>query len=98
MDELPSHLKVFFETDSLVDPIGFPLVTRKTVPLSDLTTSRRTWCFRARHMAKGLPVQPFDHAKLDKAKAKLRKLAAYRNEAVHTAEVLAGIRYPVCCS
>jgi HTH-type transcriptional regulator / antitoxin HigA len=97
VDELPSHLMAFFETETLADPIGFPLVTRKTASLADLTPAQRAWCFRARQMAKGLPVQKFDHAKLDKAKAKLRKLAAYRNEAVHTAEVLAdfGIRFVV---
>jgi HTH-type transcriptional regulator/antitoxin HigA len=98
IDDLPNHLKVFFETESLDEPIGFPLVTRKTVPLSDLTPAQRAWSFRARQLAKGLPAtQSFDVGRIEAAKTKLRKLAAYRNEAVHAAEVLAdfGIRFVV---
>ena len=96
-DELPDHLKQFFETNSLEDPIGFPLATRKSVALSDLTSSQRAWCFRARQLAKSVLVKPFDKARLEQARVKLRKLAAYRNEACHAAEVLAefGIRFVV---
>jgi HTH-type transcriptional regulator/antitoxin HigA len=97
-DELPVHLKSFFETNDLNGPIGFPLVTRKTDPLSDLSPAQRAWCFRARQIVKGLPVaHAFDEGRLKQAIAKLRKLAAYRNEAVHTAEVLSdfGIRFVV---
>ena len=98
LDELPAHLKNFFEVERLDEPIGFPLVTRKTAPLADLTAAQRAWCFRARQLAKGLPTShAFDDSRLDAAKNKLRKLAAYRNEAVHAAEVLSdfGIRFLV---
>ena len=98
MNELPSHLKDFFDTKSLDEPIGFPLATRKTAPLSDLTPAQRAWGFRARQIVRGLPVaNAFDEGRLASAQAQLRKLAAYRNEAVHVAEVLSnfGIRFVV---
>jgi HTH-type transcriptional regulator/antitoxin HigA len=98
IDELPVHLKAFFETDSLDGPIGFPLVTRKTDPLANLTPAQRAWGFRARQLVKGLPVaHAYDEGRIELAKGKLRKLAAYKNEAVHVAEVLSdfGIRFVV---
>src|SRR5690606_6477490 len=69
-DELPIHLQKFFETESLDQPIGFPLVTRKTAALDDLTIAQRAWCFRARHLAKSLIVKPFDKTKLKQARIK----------------------------
>jgi HTH-type transcriptional regulator/antitoxin HigA len=97
LDELPDHLKRFFDTDSLDEPIVFPLVTRRTARLDDLTPSQRAWCFRARQIAKTLIVQPFDRDRLDAARGKLRKLAAYRNEASKLPEVMSefGIRFVV---
>ena len=95
--ELPEHLKRFFETDSLDKPIEFPLDARKAAPLDGLSPSQRAWCFRARHLAKNLVVKQFDRSKLQSAQKKPGKLAAYRNEAVHAAEVLSEFRYSFCC-
>ncbi len=54
IDDLPRHLKEFFETDSLEGPIEFPVAFRKSARLDDLTPAQRAWCFRARHLAKSL--------------------------------------------
>ena len=94
IDELSEHLARFFGVKSLDEPISFPLAMRKSDPLAELSPAQRAWCFRARHLAEALQIKPLERSRLEKLLPKLRKLAAYRNEASHVADVLAdfGIR------
>jgi HTH-type transcriptional regulator/antitoxin HigA len=94
-EELKSELEAFFECDTLQEGIRFPVAARRTVTLSDLNQAEVAWCFRARHLARGLLVNEFSPSRMDKAKAALRKLAVHPKEARHVASVLAnfGIRF-----
>lgn len=89
MSLMPDALMRFFEVDNLTDPIGFPVATRRA-SLSNLSPSQRAWCFRARQLARDVIAAPWDQKYADELKAKLRKLAAYRSEASHVADVLVG--------
>jgi HTH-type transcriptional regulator/antitoxin HigA len=93
--ELKAELEAFFESDSLQEGIRFPVATRRTVTLNDLNPAEIAWCFRARHLAKGLLVNEFLPSRMDKAKAALKKLAVHPKEARRVASVLAdfGIRF-----
>jgi HTH-type transcriptional regulator / antitoxin HigA len=96
-DELKSELQAFYETDSLEQGVRFPVAARRTVKLSDLNIAEIAWCFRARHLSKGLLVADFSPSRMEKAKAALKKLAVHPKEARHVPEVLAnyGIRFVV---
>jgi HTH-type transcriptional regulator / antitoxin HigA len=93
--ELKAELEAFFESDSLQEGIRFPVAARRTVTLNDLNPAEIAWCFRARHLAKGLLANEFLPSRMDKAKAALKKLAVHPKEARHVARVLAdfGIRF-----
>jgi HTH-type transcriptional regulator/antitoxin HigA len=93
--DLKAELEAFFESDSLQEGIRFPVATRRTVTLNDLNPAEIAWCFRARHLAKGLLVNEFLPSRMDRAKAALKKLAVHPKEARHVASVLAdfGIRF-----
>jgi len=53
-DQLERQLQSFFGTDSLDGDIIFPVATRRTQPLRELSSAERAWCFRARQMAVAL--------------------------------------------
>lgn len=95
--EIELSLKQFFGTESLDRIPDFPVSTRKSVPLSDLTPEQQVWCFRARQMAEALPVKKFDASKMEKVTSELRRLAAYPKEVLRLPEFFAenGIRFVV---
>ncbi len=95
--ELDVELKKFFGVATLDEVPQFPISTRRTDPLSDLTPSQRSWCFRARQMAKAIRVCKFDVPRLGAAQTKLRALAAHRQQASELPEILGeyGIRFVV---
>lgn len=96
-DALKRELQAFFESDSLHEGVRFPVATKRTVTLSDLNPSEIAWCFRARHLAKSLLVEPFSPSRLDKAQQALKRLAAHPKEARHIPTALAeyGIRFVI---
>jgi len=97
-DQLERQLQSFFGTDSLDGDIIFPVATRRTQPLRELSSAERAWCFRARQMAVALkPTTAFLANRLGAAEQKLRALAAYPKEARHLPKVLSsyGIRFVV---
>lgn len=95
--ELESELKQFFETDEIQDDLGFPVATRRTMKLPQLTKAERAWCYRARQLAKAIPSPAFRPELLEKTERELRRLAAYPKEASKVSEVLLanGIRFVV---
>lgn len=97
LGELENELKVFFETDEIVDDLGFPVATKRTMRLPQLTKAERAWCYRARQLAKAMPAPKFQLERLDRVERELRRLAAWPKEASKVAEVLIanGIRFVV---
>jgi HTH-type transcriptional regulator/antitoxin HigA len=95
--ELKAELEAFFESDSLRGAAQFPVAARRTVTLSDLNPAEAAWCFRARHLARGMLANQFDPGRIGKAQAALRRLAVHPKEARHIPSVLAdyGIRFLV---
>jgi HTH-type transcriptional regulator/antitoxin HigA len=93
--ELQSELESFYEADSLEQGMRFPIATKRTVTLDDLSPAEVAWCFRARQLAKTLLAQEFKPERMTKAHAELKKLAAHPKEARHIPTVLAeyGIRF-----
>ncbi len=75
--------------------ITFPIAARRTVTLSHLNQTEKAWVFRARQLAKVLPVAPFDVKRLPSLEKKLRQLAAFPNEIAKLPQLLAnyGVRF-----
>lgn len=96
-NELKAELEAFFESDSLQEGVRFPVATKRTVTLSDLNPAEVAWCFRARHLAKGLLAEQFSPSRLSKAQSALKRLTVHPKEARHVPAVLAefGIRFLV---
>ena len=97
-EELESELMKFFECRSLdAGNLNFRAMTRRSAKLPTLTPSELTWCYRARYLAKGLVVAPFNESKCEVVGLKLRKLAAYSKEARHVPRLLTeyGIKFVV---
>lgn len=77
---LEAELCVFFNIPSIdVEPC-FDAAARKSDSLAPFTIEQRAWIFRARQIAKALPVSPFDRKALPSLAKKLRELAAYPEE------------------
>lgn len=95
--ELENELKKFFEVDSLEQPLGFPVVMRKEKSLCPLNSKQLTWCFRARQLARTMPIRKFDEKQIQSLKRELRLLAAYPSEARHVSAIMRdyGVRFVV---
>lgn len=96
-EELETELKRFFGTDDLSSRPTFPLSTRRSTSLEELTDAQRAWCFRARAIAASQIVSAFDDKKLDECADRLRRLAAFAPEARKVALVLGeyGIKFVI---
>ncbi len=94
--ELEAGLKTFFETDSL-EHLEFPVAMRKGAPSNPLNARQLTWCFRARQLAKTMPIGGFDEKRMNALKRDLRILAAYPAEARRVSSILRdnGVRFVV---
>lgn len=90
IEELDAELRRFFHADSMVEPPQFPVSTRKTDSLSDLSPSQRAWCFRARELAESmiLPRKTKSYQAPGLLKD-LRSIAAYPKEVRRLPETLA---------
>lgn len=95
--ELQEELERFFRVSSLDEKPVFPVATRRTAPLDDLTQPQRAWCFRARELAEAFQVPTFDARRIGELKRKLRTLAAYPAEASKVSDLMRnfGIRFVV---
>jgi HTH-type transcriptional regulator / antitoxin HigA len=94
--ELEEELKRFFDDDLQNEP-KIVADFRKSSSYDELTPAQRAWCARAMQLARSLPVSEFRESKIPELKDKLRKLAAFPQEAKKVAAVLAsyGIRFLV---
>jgi HTH-type transcriptional regulator/antitoxin HigA len=97
VDVLEGQVCNFFEIKSLDQLIHFDHAARKSTH-GDLTLAQRAWLYRARHLARALPVAgKFSTASLNAALAQLAKLKRDPEEVRHIPRVLAeaGIRFLV---
>jgi len=87
----------FFEIGSLDEVPRIVAAMRKSSPSTDLSPSQTAWCFRARHVAKSLPIGGFDEKRMGAMKRDLRILAAYPAEAQRIPTIMRenGIRFVV---
>jgi HTH-type transcriptional regulator/antitoxin HigA len=95
--EIQEELERFFGVESLDQIPEFPVATRRSAPLTDLTSSQRAWCFRARQLAEAIQVPSFDPSQIGELKRELRTLAAYPAEASRVPDLMRkyGIRFVV---
>jgi HTH-type transcriptional regulator/antitoxin HigA len=95
--ELHESLTAFFG-GPLDQGISFPVAARRTIRLDELNISERAWCFRARQLAKFVPVEaPFSQKRIASAERELRQAAAFPKEIRKVRRILAehGIRFMV---
>lgn len=95
--ELEKSLIRFFG-GPLDSAIEFPVAARRTVRLEQLSSSERAWCFRARQLARIVPVvAPFSKERLPAAQRLLRQAAAFPKEIRKVPRILSehGIRFMV---
>ena len=97
VEELRKELSVFFESDPIEQGVSIPVAARRTVKLPALSPAETAWCYRARQLARGLPVEIFEPAQIEKTRNALRRLATHPKEARHLSRLLAdhGIRFVV---
>ena len=95
--ELKAELETFFGSETLADGISFPVATKRTVKLPNLSAAEMAWCFRARQLASTLLCQPFSNPRFVKSQAALRRLTAHPKAASFLPTVLAdaGVRFVV---
>jgi HTH-type transcriptional regulator/antitoxin HigA len=87
----------FFEINSLDESPHILSAMRKSSSSTALSSSQMAWCFRARRMARTMPMAAFDDRQMRSLKRDLRILAAYPAEAKNVPQVMAdnGIRFVV---
>lgn len=96
-DIIEQDIKALFEIQNLDDEPELTAVMRKTDPLSSLTPSQRSWCFRVRQLARYIAVSEYREDRLPQCSRELRKLAAFSKEVKKVPDILAryGIRFVV---
>lgn len=96
-EELEGELKGFFEVDNLQSGLEFQAAYSRNTELPSDDKAVRAWCYRARQIAKAIPVDKFDEKKLPELESVLRRVAAYSKETYRVPRLLAkyGIRFVV---
>lgn len=96
--DLEKELCRFFGVASLDQRLDEAFSPRTGTTVSEhLSPSQRAWCHRAKQLAGSLIVNSYDSSKSGVLVKRLRRLAAYRNEADKVADVLSelGVRFVV---
>jgi HTH-type transcriptional regulator/antitoxin HigA len=95
LEEQEKSICKFFEVESTDVTPQIAVATRESLRFSELTAAQKTWCFRAKQIAKAIRVKQFDPAKNNILLSRLRSLATYPENARHVSELLAefGIRF-----
>ena len=97
LEEVEPELAKFFETDDLEQEIELKVSYKRTAKEPHLNIAEKAWLYRAKHLARMLPVMDFDDNNLDRLLTQLRRLAAKSRAVVRVPEVLSsyGIRFVV---
>ena len=95
--ELENELQRFFDTDNLERSLNFQAVFSRNTELPTSDKAVRAWYFRARQVARMVPVGKFDPKNLGKLEKELRRVAAYAKETYRVPHLLAkyGIRFVI---
>lgn len=95
--EMETAVMRFLEIGSLDDRPVLDIAARKSTSYDVTTPAQLAWCFRAKHLAKLLKVEPFDKSRAEKRLSELHALTVDENEAGKVSAVLAemGIRFVV---
>jgi HTH-type transcriptional regulator / antitoxin HigA len=96
-EQLEAELCRFFGTDSLENEPTMS-VSRRSSLGGPITAAQRAWCFRAHNLATSLGITAeYSENRLERVIPKLRRLAAWPDNAAKVSEVLAsaGIRFVV---
>ena len=97
MEHLEPELTKFFEIDNSETDFESKVSFKRTIKEADLNAAEKAWLYRAKHLAKVLPVAEYDESNLNKLIEQLRKFAAKSKAVVRVPELLAnfGIRFVV---
>lgn len=96
-DELEPELKKLFEQNDNDQNLESTALFKRTIQQQNLNTAEKAWLYRARQLAKMLPVEPYVESRLDSLFSLLKRITK-SSRAVHKiAELLQryGIRFVV---
>ena len=93
IEELEPELESFFENNEFENKVSF----KRTMKELSLNPAEKAWIYRAKHLAKILPVGVYDQDNLEKLFQKLQKFAAKSKAVLHIPELLSnyGIRFVI---
>lgn len=96
-ENLEPELTAFFEIDQPDEEFESRVSFKRTAKEANLNPAEKAWLYRAKHLARAMPVVEYDPANLGKAIAQIRKFAAKSTSAMKVAEILNlyGIRFVV---
>ncbi|MFO7696226.1 MAG: HigA family addiction module antitoxin [Anaerolineae bacterium] len=96
LDVLEERVKIFFELNDLdADPVPFAHAARKSTSYDAVTPAQCAWLFRAKHLAAGMKVHPFNGRSLRGALVRLHDLRRNAEDIRQVPQVLAdaGVRF-----
>jgi HTH-type transcriptional regulator/antitoxin HigA len=96
-EEIERDLCEFFDIPDLEHEPDIGVSARRPNEGVSVSPEQRAWAFRARQIARAMPIVPFDPNCGDSLRRQLRRLAAYPDEIRHVPTVLAnfGIRFVI---
>lgn len=97
IENLEPELVTFFEVDNQDSEFESKVSFKRTVKESSLNPAEKAWLYRAKHLARALPVIEYDDQLLDKLVVQVRRFAAKSSAVIKVPELLAnyGIRFVV---
>jgi HTH-type transcriptional regulator / antitoxin HigA len=95
--ELEAELAKFYGENPIESEVRLQIAARRALTLTYLNPAEKAWCFRAKQLARMLPIRPFNVEMLSSTEERLRQLAASPKECRHISKVLAsaGIKFVV---
>jgi HTH-type transcriptional regulator/antitoxin HigA len=97
IETLEPELRRFFEMDANDSDFESKVSFKRTIKEANLNGAERAWLYRAKHLAKALPVAEYDEANLDKLISQIRKYAAKSKAVIRIPELFStyGIRFVI---
>lgn len=97
IENLEPELITFFEVDNQDTDFESKVSFKRTIKESSLNPAEKAWLYRAKHLAKALPVIDYDETLIDKLIAQIRRFAAKSSSAIKVPELLGnyGVRLVV---
>lgn len=97
IENLEPEVTLFFELNEPDEGFEDQVSFKRTVKEANLNPAEKAWLYRAKHLARAVPVIEYDAALIDKVISQVRKLAAKATSAIKVPELLInyGIRFVV---